>query len=396
MSSADTRRFSGTTTWTLVAVLAVAVNLRIAIAGISPVVDGVREAVDLSRRGAGLLTSLPVLCFGVLAPVAAYAARRLGNEVVTLLALATLTVGILVRSAGGPVWLYLGTLLLGAAIAVGNVLVPALVKQHLASVAGIAMSLYTACLTGGAALASWGTAVLYDGGWSWQWSLAAGAVPALLGLGVFGAWYRGHRASRSAAPVPPALRDARVWRSPVAWQLAAYFGAQAFLFYAFLAWLPVLLQDDGVPLATSGVMLSLYNLLGIVGALAVPPLAVRLRDQRVLAPGVAVGWLVGIGGLVLLPGGYPLWSMLLGVVQGAGLALAMTLIVLRSRDEVTARDLSGMVQMVGYLVAACAPVVLGGLRDGLGSWDAAIGVTIGMAVAMLLAGLGAGRHRMVG
>lgn len=396
MSSADTRRFSGTTTWTLVAVLAVAVNLRIAIAGISPVVDGVREAVDLSRRGAGLLTSLPVLCFGVLAPVAAYAARRLGNEVVTLLALATLTVGILVRSAGGPVWLYLGTLLLGAAIAVGNVLVPALVKQHLASVAGIAMSLYTACLTGGAALASWGTAVLYDGGWSWQWSLAAGAVPALLGLGVFGAWYRGHRANRSAAPVPPALRDARVWRSPVAWQLAAYFGAQAFLFYAFLAWLPVLLQDDGVPLATSGVMLSLYNLLGIVGALAVPPLAVRLRDQRVLAPGVAVGWLVGIGGLVLLPGGYPLWSMLLGVVQGAGLALAMTLIVLRSRDEVTARDLSGMVQMVGYLVAACAPVVLGGLRDGLGSWDAAIGVTIGMAVAMLLAGLGAGRHRMVG
>lgn len=385
---------SARVTWTLAALLVVALNLRLSIAAVSPLLDQIRTALALTRQGAGLLTTLPVLCFGVVAPAVAYAARRAGNEVVVAAAMVLLVGGILVRSSGGPALLFLGTLLLGAAITAGNVLVPVLVKQHLAEAAGLAMALYTAFLTGGAALAAWGTAALYDAGASWRWSIAAGAVPAAFAAVVFAAWSIARRPRTVAAP--PVLPDTRVWRSATAWHLAVFFGCQSFLFYALLAWLPGLLQDRGVSLPLSGLMLSLFSLLGIAGSLAVPPLAVRRRDQRVLAVVVGVGWLTGILGLLVLPGAYLLWTLILGVAQGAGIALAMTLIVLRGRTEHITRDLSGMVQMTGYLLATTGPLLLGALRDGYGSWTGGLLLLLAVGLLLLLSGLGAGRDRMVG
>lgn len=389
-----TPRRSGTG-WTLTAVLLVSLNLRISIAGVSPVLDSVRVDLGLSRGTAGLLTTLPVLCFGVLAPVSAHLGRRFGNELTLAAAMACLTAGILVRSAGGTVLLFAGTVLLGAGIAAGNVLVPTLVKQDLNAIAGTAMALYTAFLTGGAALAAAGTAALVSGGWSWPWALAAGAVPALLGTVVMLARARDRLSPRSTAAAAPTLPSVRVWQSATAWQLAAYFGGQSLMFYSVLAWLPGLLQDDGVSLSVSGGMLSLYSLLGIVGALAIPPLAVRRPDQRLVACLCAAGWVAGILGLLVATDWYLLWTVVLGVTQGAGIAMGLTLIVLRSRDDAVARDLSGMVQMTGYLVAALGPLATGALRDLTDGWTGSLVLLLVVALVMLGSGLGVGRHRMV-
>ena len=382
--------------WALAALMMVAVNLRFSIAAVGPVLDEVRAELALARPAAGLLTTLPVLCFGVLAPLAAYAARRFGSQVVLVASMAALVLGILLRSAGDRPWLFAGTLLLGAGAAAGNVLVPALVKQDLVPIAGVAMALYTAMLTGGAALAAWGTALVFDLGWSWRWALAAGAVPALLGLVLYAGWARGRLRVHEDTSVAAEMPEAGVWRSSTAWSLAAFFAGQSFVFYAFLAWLPVMLQDEGVSLTVSGQMLSLYSLLGIVGALVVPPLAVRRSDHRALAAVCAGGWLAGIAGLLLAPPAYLLWTLLLGVTQGAGIGMALTLVVLRARSNLVARSLSGMVQMVGYLVAALGPLLMGALRDRTGSWQAPLLLLLGVAATMLLAALGAGRDRKVG
>ncbi|HEY0776141.1 MAG TPA: MFS transporter [Nocardioidaceae bacterium] len=384
---------------TLGALLLVALNLRIAITSVSPVLAELRDDLGLSRGAAGLLTTLPVVCFGLVAPLAAALGRRLGNERALGWALVALVVGILVRSAGDVPTLFAGTVLLGSAIALGNVLVPALVKQDLSEVSGPAMSLYTVCLTGGAAIAAGGAAALASMGWTWRAALAAAALPALLAVVAFTLWaWRRVRSSRGTTTAPALLggQVAVVWRSRTAWQLALFLAAQSTLFYSVLAWLPLLLQERGVSVGTSGLMLSTYNLLGIVGALAVPRLLRVGRDQRAVATVTMAGWIVGLAGLWALPGWYPLWSALLGVVQGAGITVALTLVVLRARDSQVARELSGMVQTTGYLMAAGGPALVGSLRDGFGGWGPSFVVMIMVGFLSVLAARGAGRGVVVG
>ncbi len=382
--------------FTLVALLLVALNLRLALAGVGPVLDQVRAGLDVSRGFAGLLTTVPVLCFAVLAPASAYLGSRIGNVAALFASLVVLTVGIMLRSVDGPPVVLFGTVLLGAGIAVGNVLVPAMIKAELSAIAGLAMGLYTASLTAGAAIGSLGTAWLAELGWHWRWVLGATAVPALVGSVVFGLWALAHRRSRPAEPpiVPGTSRQ--VWRARTSWELSGLMAGQALLFYSVLAWLPVFLQERGVSVAESGAMLSVYSILGIVGALAVPPLISRATDQRVVAVLSVAGWAVGIAGLWWLPGWYLLWSIWLGVFQGAGIAIALTLMVLRARTNAAARELSGMVQMSGYLVAGVGPWLVGALRDHSGGWSWSMGTLLAVAVLLLVAAFRAGGAEPVG
>ncbi len=379
----------------LAVLLLVALNLRLPLAAVGPVLDDLRVDLGASHGVGGLLTTLPLVCFGILAPVTAYLGDRWSGEVVLLTATVILTAGVAVRSIAGLAPVLTGTLLLGIGIAVGNVLIPVLVKQHLAAVAGIAMSLYTAFLTGGAAIGAAGTAGLASIGWGWQAALLIGVIPALVAVVALGWWYSsGHR--RLADARPPASGTAgRVWRSGMAWWLAAFMGGQSLLFYTVLTWLPVLLQDRGVSLGESGLMASVFSFLGIVGALAVPPLAARGGDQRPVAVISVVGWMVGLAGLWWLPQWYVLWSAWLGVTQGGGIAMALTLIVLRAGSSASARHLSAMVQMSGYLLAALGPWLIGVLRDHTGGWHGPLAVLLVLSVLLVAAAFVVGRHRTV-
>lgn len=393
---AEAARVPASILFTLAALLFVALNLRLALAGIGPVLDGVRIDLDMSRGAAALLTTLPLICFGLLAPASAYLGSRLGNEAALLASLAVLTVGIVVRSLGGSSTVLLGTVLLGAGIAVGNVLVPVLVKSHLSSMIGVAMGLYTAFLTGGAALGAAGTAGLAAIGSGWRLALGVAAVPAAAALVVFGIWTMFHLRSQLPATAAPPGVPARVWKAGTAWQLAFLMGGQSLLFYSVLAWLPALLQDRGVSVAESGAMLSLYTVLGIIGALVVPPLAARGPDQRAVAVATVVGWSIGLTGLWIFPAWYVVWTVELGVTQGAGIAMALTLIVLRARDTVAARQLSGMVQMVGYLLAAVGPWLVGALRDQTGTWSWSLVALIAVSLGLIGAAWRVGRAEPVG
>lgn len=377
----------------LPAVVLVAVNLRSGIAAVSPLLPDIRADLGLSRGAAGLLTTVPVLCFGGLSALAAGLGRRIGSDLTTVIAMAVLALATGLRLLPAATWFFVGTVVLGAAITVGNVLTPMLVKQHLAGrsdrVVGMATGLYTGSLIGGAAIASAISAPLASTALGWRGALLVWAVPAVLAAL---AWSRFLR-QRTVAP-PPA--SGRVTGYRVTWWLSLFMGMQSLAYFAVLAWLPAFLRDHDIGAGRAGLALSLYNLLGVVAALLVPTVAGRLTDQRALALSICATWAVGVTGLLVAPGGYLVWAMVAGLAQGASIALALALIVLRARTPDVARSLSGTVQSAGYLIGATGPFLLGTLRDTTGAWTVPLVALLGAIVLMAAGAWGAGRAREVG
>ncbi|MEU5566513.1 MFS transporter [Micromonospora musae] len=375
---------------TLLGVVLLALNLRAAIAGLAPLLPDVRLELGLGSGTAGLLTTLPVLCFGLISPFAALLGRRIGVQRSLLMAMLVIIAGSLVRAAPGIWWLLAGTVLIGAGITVGNVLVPSAVKQDFSQRQGAVTALTTAALTGGAALAAAVTAPLAHTGLGWRGALLVVGAPAAVAALV---WLPQLR-RRHVAP-PLRLGDTAVLRSPVTWALAAFMGMQSLTYYAMLAWLPTLLRDGGVSAADAGWALALFNLLGIATAVLTPTLAARRGDQRGLGLLVCLTWAACLLGLLAAPSGYLVWATIGGLAQGAGIGLALTLLVLRARTPESARDLSGTVQSVGYLLGATGPVLVGVLHDGSGGWTFPLTALCVAVAAMAVAVLGAGRDRQV-
>jgi MFS transporter, CP family, cyanate transporter len=375
----------------LLGLLLVALNLRAAIAALGPLLPDVRLALGLDRATAGLLTTLPVLCFGLLSGPGASLGRRVGIELGLLLAMLGIAGGSLLRTLPGAAWMLGGTGVIGAAITLGNVLVPAMVKRDFDDRSGLVTGLYTAALTGGAAISSAVSAPLsHAARLGWRGSLLVwGGVAALTAC----LCVPRLRLGRGAAA--PRTTRVGVLGSAVTWQLSIFMAMQALTYYAVLAWLPALLQDRGVSAAASGWALALYNLLGIVTAVVTPTVAARRADQRRIASLVCAGWALAIAGLLLLPAPYLLWTVVAGLAQGAGISLAMALLVLRARTPESARELSGAVQSVGYLLGSSGPLVIGELRDSSGSWQLPLCALLVSVAVMAVAGREAGRDRLV-
>jgi CP family cyanate transporter-like MFS transporter len=376
--------------WVAAAVVLVALNLRPSVVGVGPLLAEIRADEALTATAAGVLTALPVLCFGLLAPVAPRLARRIGIERALLTALIVLVAGCLVRALPGVVALFGGTVLIGAAIASGNVLMPALVKRDFAHRTGAMTAAYSAAISVGGAMGAAVTAPLADGlglGWraalgSWAlWAVAAALcwLPQLRRVG---------RPPASTAPVV-ALR-----RSAVAWQVTAFMGLQSLGFYATTSWLPAVFTDRGYTAATAGVLVATMSLTGIAGGLAAPVLAARSRRQRWLA--IAIGVLVG-GGLagVLVPGMEAVACIVLGIGQGAALGLALTLMTVRAPDSAHAAQLSGMAQCLGYVLAAAGPFAVGALHDLTDGWTVPLLTLLVLQVPQAIAGVLAGRDKLV-
>lgn len=382
------------------AVLLVSLNLRGAIAAVSPVLPQIRGDLSMSAAAAGLLTTLPVLCFAAGAPVAAWLARRAGLETAVLTGCLAIAAGTLLRVMAGVPLLLAGTLVVGVGMAVGNVVVPVVVKRDFPRRVGATTGLYTAALAAGAALSAALTAPV-AALWGWRTGLAVWAALAVAAAAV---WTHATRRRKAGDPVPGAPREEErervgtgLWRSPVAWAIALFLGCQSFEYYSVTAWLPTLLVDDaGLGVPAAGVGMSLFQALGIAGSLVVPLVATRLPRQGWLGVLVAAGWATLHVGLLTWPSAWVLWAVVGGVTQGGGVAFAFTVLVLRAADTATARALSGMVQFVGYSIAATGPVAIGALYEVAGGWGVPLVLLLTVTGVQASAGLVAGRDATVG
>jgi CP family cyanate transporter-like MFS transporter len=401
-------------------IVLVAVNLRFALTSVGPLIDDVREDLGLSGTVVGLLTTAPLLALGLVSPLAPRLAGRFGAEHVVLGCLLAIFAGVALRLLPPVGLLFAGTLVAGCAIAVGNVLVPGIVKQRFPDRAALMTGVYSVGLSGGAALAA-GLAVPIEGwvGGSWRLALALWALPALLAAAVWLPQLRQREARvraeahedvarRAAASgpgsysgrAPPPSHQPRpsLWRDRRAWSVTFFMGLQSLIFYTAGAWLPEIVRaQSGVSDSTAGGLLSLMMVLGIPIGFATAALASRLRDQRPLAAVAAtfpaLGWL----GLLLAPEGpVVLWVVLLGIGAGVGFTLVLTLFVLRARDVAHTSALSGMAQSAGYTFAALGPLAIGALHDATGGWSVPLAVLGCLALPELVAALRAARPGFVG
>jgi len=388
----------------LAGILLVAANLRASITVVGPLLGEVRADLGLSSVVASALISLPVVCFAVFSPVAPLLARRLGVERTLGLALAALTIGIVARSLPWSGLLWVGTVLLGLAIATMNVLLPAVLKRDFPRDSGRLTGLYSAVQSGAAAAAS-GLAVpiagMATGGWRTAFGIWAGL--ALVGLGVFAPQLRRRAAGLAASGGSAGARrgDDRArarlpWRHPLAWQVTLFMGLQSTLFYSVLTWWPSIEESHGTSTATAGFHQALMQVLGIVGSLGVAALLHGRRDdQRGLATLLVPLPAVAVVGELVVPGLAVLWNVLLGLGTGGLIVLALALFGLRTRHHAQAAALSGMAQSVGYLLAAAGPILIGMLHDATSSWTAPLVVLLVLQAVQLVVARAAARPRFL-
>ncbi|WP_432866028.1 MFS transporter [Microbispora rosea] len=423
-----------------------ALNLRPALAGVSPLLPAIMRDLGLSPAGGGAITTVMVACLGLLAPVAPALAARIGLDRTLLAGLLVLAAGVALRSADGVPALYCGAALAGTAIAVMNVVMPGLVKQHFPDRVGLFTGLYVSVMVSGAAAAS-AAMVPLAGQTGWR---AAAAAPALLALLAAALWRlaltkaappRPPRARTKAAPppeprartkaaqpeVPPAetaraaagaqqlaspapssseARDARgsrpgdpgrrpyatLLRAPATWPVMAFMGLQSLTFYVVLAWLPTVFQAAGLPADEAGYLLGLTNLVQIVAALVVPLHAGRARSQAPHVAAAALLTVAGYLGVLLAPTVTPwLWMIVLGLGQGASIALALLIITLRAPDPASVTALSAVAQSSGYLLAAIGPLAFGLLHELSGGWTVPLLAGLGACALQLVSGMLAAR-----
>ena len=385
--------------WVLLGVMAIAANLRPALTAVGPLLPSVREELGLTATVAGSVTALPLLTFAAVSWAAPALSRRLGVELALVAALMVLAAGIVLRSSGGATPLFAGTVVLAAGIGICNVLLPVLVRADLPDRVGVTTSWYTATQSGVSALAA-GLAVpialAVSGGWrtalGW-WALVAVAtalawLPAAIRRRPAGGGMARGPARRVVKP--------RVWRSALAWQIAAMMALQSIGFYSVVTWLPTVFLSRGVSPVSSGLCLLVFQLVAL-GASLTMPLVLRLgSDQRPAAVLAACFYCIGFLGMATAPSASWLWVVLCGLGSGMSLPLVLTFISLRSPDSEHAASLSSMAQTIGYLGAAAGPVLIGAVNDLTGGWTLPLLLLAAAGAAQIVVGARAGRERFVG
>lgn len=389
---------------TVVGILLVAGNLRAAITTVGPVLPEIARSTHISALLSSALISLPLVAFAVVSPLAPRMAHRLGLERTIGISLLLLAGGLVIRSTPPSALLWIGTALIGVAIAVLNVVLPALIKRDFPDRIAQVTGGYSAVQSTFAAIAA-GIAAPLAGASALGWRLPLGmwAGLALVSLGVFAPQLR-----RRTVPTPAEddiafelLREHRAtwrspWRSLLGWQVTLFMGLQSLIFYSLITWLPAIESDAGIAPAEISVHQFVLNALGILASLVCSVVIPRMRDQRLLAVAGPFFVCVGLAGIVWAPQLALVWVCALGFAAGVNIVLALSFFGLRTTHHGQAASLSGMAQTLGYLVAAAGPLLFGALHDATGGW---LPTLAGLVMsALVLAGLGylSGRARSIG
>ena len=370
----------------LLVIVVLAINLRTVIASLPPLLSYVRHDLGLSATAGGLLTTVPVLLFGILAPAAPWLGRRIALERLIALCTAVTAAAALLAWAGTTPALFAACSLAGAAVALSQATMPTLIRMRFAESVGPITGAYSMALPLGGALASASTVPIFHAlGDRWAPALAVWALPAAVALVLWAPVARHGRSTLHATAREPARAE------PLAWAVAGFFGVQSVVFYAALAWVPTILRAKGYTASTAGLLQALNQLVSMGPAFLVPVLAVRMDSQLpLLLTGVATVS-AGVVGLLVAPGAAPLWMVLFGLGQGTTLGLSFILPALRARTPHGVAALTAMMLCVGFLLASNGPWLLGSAHDLSGGWTAPLLVLLAAALLELVPGIPAAR-----
>ncbi|HLQ82333.1 MAG TPA: MFS transporter [Pseudogracilibacillus sp.] len=382
----------------IIAVILVALNLRPSITSVGPIIDLLRESLLLSNFSIGILTSLPLIAFGIMSPIVPMISMRFTNEITLIAGMVILVLGLVIRSLAFVPLLFIGTILIGIGIAIANVLLPGIIKERFPNRVPMMTSVYVTAMSLFAALASGVSLPIANGlDWGWEGALGVWIIPAVMAIIIWFYFVKNRKSADDVQLYYVKADNVRMWRSPLAWQVAIFFGLQAFAYNALMTWLPEILSDYGVTSATGGWMLSFNQLVGLPISLFIPIIAGKLKSQRSLILVLCAFAFIGYLGL-LIGGSYNMMLVsvtLLGLAYGGLFPLSLLFLGMRARTALEAGQLSGMAQAVGYLLAAIGPILLGTLVDLSGAWTYSLYALVLVTVLTALVGLGAGRDLVV-
>lgn len=404
----------------------VALNLRPAIIAVGPLLSQIGVDLQWGESLQGLLGALPLLAFAALSFMVHGLSSRFGSDRTLIAALVLLAVGCALRSAFGATAVWLGTVLVGASIAVGNVLAPVIVKRDFPGHVSMATGVYSACVTAGSSIAGLLASGMADAFGGWRPALAFWAIPAVVAAvlwlarcridspGAQGKCPSGEaeiaaaseelraaesRATETGTDVPTCkgTTDVRhesvetpLWKRPTTWLVTAFMGLQSAAFYTFCNWLPSFAVSAGFSAGEAGIHLFAFQILGVVSGLVIPKFMYARGNQATAALVASVPMAVAAAGWMLIPQASFVWAVIGGFAQGASLVVALTLISLRGKTHDETVALSGIAQSFGYLLAACGPSVFGALAELTGGFFAPLAFMVALAVAQCVVGAIAG------
>ncbi len=371
----------------VIALLLAAANLRGGLVVVGPLVEQIREGLNISASAFSLLTTLPLICFGIISLSVPALSRRWAPQTLAIGGLLIISLGVLLRLVNNYPVVLLGTLLLGAAIALLNVLIPGLVKAFFPRKVGLMTGLYSVTLSAGAGLGVYLAVPLLERFGHWHYPVALWALLPVLCILFWLPMVKVKGVGKPANPLKVSL-----WRSKIAWAITFYMGLQSFYFYSMATWLPKILLESGLTAHDAGTATALINLVSIPFNFLVPIMAARMANQRTLVLGIFLASFTGIAGLWWQPATAPLlWASLIGIGCGGALSLALSFFVLRATNTAQATALSAMAQSIGYLLAATGPAALGLMRDWEGGWQTALVLMMVLQCVQLVCGLLASR-----
>ncbi|MFG3246093.1 CynX/NimT family MFS transporter [Streptomyces sp. NPDC048187] len=397
-----------TTRLLILGIVLAALNLRPAITSLGALLEEVRDGLGMSGSAAGLLTSVPPLCFAVFGVTAPRLARRFGPGAVVCAGMVAITAGLVIRPyAGGTGGFLAATALALMGIAVSNVLMPVIVKRYFPDRVGSMTGLYSMALAFGTSVAAAATVPLTDAlGGHWQPGLAVWAVLPALAVLPWIPFVRNRRAPTPAASPstastgqdgekPAEQPPLRIARSRTAWALAVFFGLQATAAYVTMGWMAQIFRDSGVSAGTAGLLLAVIMVMGVPLAFVIPRVATRLPHQGPIVLVLGLCGLAGYAGLYFAPvGGAWAWALLLGV-SNCAFPLALTMVGMRARTGAGVAQLSAFAQSTGYLISIPGPLLVGVLYQHSGGWGLPIVLMSALMVPQIVVGVLAGRDRTV-
>ena len=376
----------------LLGILFISFNLRAPITAVGSISEMIQREFTLSTAATGFITTLPLIAFAVVSPFVSGIAGKLGQSRTMLIGLLLVLGGELIRSYTGAVGLFVGTAIIGVGIAIGNVIIPGIIKSRFSDRVGAVTSVYTSGMCIFAAVGAGVSIPLAKGlELGWKNTLAVWFILTLVTLGI---WLPQVREKADTVKASASgVRNSSIWSSRLAWWVTLYMGIQSLLFYALVAWLPTIVMSKGLSESFAGSMAMLFQLMAIPATLVIPTLCDKLKDQRILVYVVCTIYAAGMA-LFLLGNSTAVMTaavILMSIGMGGSISLSIAFISLRSPDPERTAQLSGMSQSAGYLLAALGPVVTGGLFDRLNTWSVPVGLFLVLILALAICGTFAGR-----
>jgi len=367
----------------ILGVLFIAANLRAPITAIGPVLDQIILSFSLTSSQAGMLTTLPLIAFAIASPMAAMLAKKQGLEISLFIALILIGLGLCSRLIDSVTVLYIGTAVIGVGIAIGNVLLPSLIKRDFPDKVALMTSAYVLAM--GIFAGSYSALLIPIAAYKelgWEIALACYGLITLLSIIVWLPQLKSH--TKPTKDLTKNISKSKIWHHATAWHITLCLGINSLFTYILIAWLPNILMEGGHSAQDAGVIHGAFQFASALPGIVLIPLLAKLKEQKILALSLAILGFICSLGLLYIPGLAFAWAFTLGFCSGAIFILGLSYISYRTHHSSQAASLSGMAQCVGYSLAAIGPMIAGFLHSFFDSWSSILWLC---AIASLVSGI---------